>query len=54
MGAERRLLPGAIGKRRIVGDEFIREGIRSFLDEVLGDYDPFYVHKHDMCTLLII
>jgi Polysaccharide pyruvyl transferase len=34
-----------------VGDEFIREGIRSFLDEVLGDYDPFYVHKHDLATL---
>ncbi|HET6246415.1 MAG TPA: polysaccharide pyruvyl transferase family protein [Tepidisphaeraceae bacterium] len=34
-----------------VGDEFIREGIRSFLDEVLGDYDPFYVHKHDIDTL---
>lgn len=34
-----------------VGDEFIREGIRSFLDEVLGDYDPFYVHKHEIETL---
>jgi len=34
-----------------VGDEFIREGIRSFLDEVVGDYDPFYVHKHDCNTL---
>jgi hypothetical protein len=34
-----------------VGDEFIREGIRSFLDEVLGDYDAFYVHKHDTETL---
>ena len=34
-----------------VGDEFIREGIRSFLDEVLGDYDPYYVHKHDLATL---
>jgi hypothetical protein len=34
-----------------VGDEFIREGIRSFLDEVLVDYDPFYVHKHDTETL---
>ncbi|HZL35816.1 MAG TPA: polysaccharide pyruvyl transferase family protein [Tepidisphaeraceae bacterium] len=34
-----------------VGDEFIREGIRSFLDEVIGEYDPFYVHKHDIDTL---
>ena len=34
-----------------VGDEFIREGIRSFLDEAIGDYDPFYVHKHELDTL---
>jgi hypothetical protein len=40
-----------VGKN--VGDEFIREGIRSFLDEVFGDggYDPYYVNKHDLTTL---
>jgi FkbM family methyltransferase len=36
---------------RNVGDEFIREGIRSFFDDVLGSYDPFYVDKHDLTTL---
>ncbi len=36
---------------RNVGDEFIREGIRSFFDEVLGTYEPFYVDKHDLTTL---
>src|SRR5579862_6513358 len=30
-----------------VGDEFIREGVKSFLDEALGDYEPLYVNKHD-------
>lgn len=35
---------------RNIGDEFIREGVRSFLDEVLGDYDALYVDKHDLTT----
>ncbi|HEY2573840.1 MAG TPA: hypothetical protein VGH65_07215, partial [Verrucomicrobiaceae bacterium] len=30
-----------------VGDEFIREGVKSFLDEAIGDYEPLYVNKHD-------
>src|SRR4051794_15726351 len=36
---------------RNVGDEFIREGIRSFFDDVLGTYEPYYVDKHDLGTL---
>lgn len=36
---------------RNVGDEFIREGIRSLLDEVLPRYDAYYVCKHDLGTL---
>jgi hypothetical protein len=36
---------------RNVGDEFIREGIRSFLDEAIGAYEPYYVDKHDLGTL---
>lgn len=37
---------------RNVGDEFIREGIRSFFDDVLGNtYEPLYVDKHDLTTL---
>jgi hypothetical protein len=37
---------------RNVGDEFIREGIRSFFDDVLGGaYEPLYVDKHDLETL---
>jgi hypothetical protein len=43
-----------VGKN--VGDEFIRDGIRSFLDDVLGGqsgpgYDAYYVNKHDLSTL---
>lgn len=36
---------------RNVGDEFIREGIRSFFDELLPEYNAFYVDKHDLTTL---
>jgi hypothetical protein len=36
---------------RNVGDEFIREGIRSFFDEAVGAYDAFYVCKHDLASL---
>ncbi len=36
---------------RNVGDEFIREGIRSLLNEVLPRYDAYYVCKHDLGTL---
>lgn len=36
---------------RNVGDEFIREGIRSFFDELLPSYNAFYVDKHDLTTL---
>lgn len=34
-----------------VGDEFIREGILSFFDEIFSSYKPFYVNKHDMKSL---
>jgi ADP-heptose:LPS heptosyltransferase len=34
-----------------VGDEFIREGICSFLDEIIPNWRPFYVNKHDLSTL---
>jgi hypothetical protein len=34
-----------------VGDEFIREGICSFLDEIFGSWTPFYVNKHDLPSL---
>lgn len=38
---------------RNVGDEFIREGICSFFDDVLGHdgYEAYYVCKHDLSTL---
>jgi len=36
---------------RNVGDEFIREGIRSFFDDAVESYEPFYVDKHDLTTL---
>jgi polysaccharide pyruvyl transferase WcaK-like protein len=36
---------------RNVGDEFIREGIRSFFDDCLPAYDAYYVDKHDLTTL---
>jgi hypothetical protein len=36
---------------RNVGDEFIREGIRSFFDELLPRYKSYYVCKHDLSTL---
>ena len=36
---------------RNVGDEFIREGIRSFFDDCLPAYDCYYVDKHDLTTL---
>jgi hypothetical protein len=36
---------------RNVGDEFIREGIRSCLDDIGRDYLPFYVDKSDLTTL---
>jgi hypothetical protein len=38
---------------RNVGDEFIREGIRSFFDALLGPtgYDAYHVCKHDLATL---
>jgi 2-polyprenyl-3-methyl-5-hydroxy-6-metoxy-1,4-benzoquinol methylase len=34
-----------------VGDEFIREGICSFLDEIFETWDPFYVNKVDLLSL---
>ncbi len=34
-----------------VGDEFIREGILSFIDEIFPVYRPFYVNKHDLSSL---
>jgi ADP-heptose:LPS heptosyltransferase len=34
-----------------VGDEFIREGICSFLDEIFSSWEPFYVNKHNLITL---
>lgn len=34
-----------------VGDEFIREGICSFLDDLFNYWEPFYVNKHDLLTL---
>jgi SAM-dependent methyltransferase len=34
-----------------VGDEFIREGICSFLDEVIESWEPFYVNKVDLSSL---
>src|SRR4051794_29105575 len=36
---------------RNVGDEFIRDGIRSFFDDAVGSYDSFYIDKHDLTTL---
>jgi hypothetical protein len=36
---------------RNVGDEFIREGIRSFFDDLRVPYHAFYVDKHDLTTL---
>ncbi len=38
-----------VGKN--VGDDFIREGIRSILDDAIGAYEPYYVNKHDLTTL---
>lgn len=34
-----------------VGDEFIREGICSFFDELFDAWTPYYVNKHDLATL---
>jgi SAM-dependent methyltransferase len=34
-----------------VGDEFIREGIFSFFDEIFPNWTPFYVNKHDLLSL---
>lgn len=34
-----------------MGDEFIREGIISFFDEIFKSYEPLYVNKHDLSTL---
>ncbi|MBS4068884.1 MAG: polysaccharide pyruvyl transferase family protein [Sulfurimonas sp.] len=34
-----------------VGDEFIREGICSFVDQIFPKWQPFYVNKHDTSTL---
>jgi len=34
-----------------VGDEFIREGICSFLDEIFKNWEPFYVNKVDLLSL---
>jgi len=34
-----------------VGDEFIREGICSFLDETIENWEPFYVNKVDLSSL---
>ena len=34
-----------------VGDEFIREGIFSFFDEIFASWTPFYVNKHDLLSL---
>src|SRR5690349_12387299 len=38
-----------VGKN--VGDEFIREGIVSLLEEAIGPFDSFYVNKHDLTSL---
>lgn len=35
------------------GDDFIREGIRWFLGELLGRYNAIYVNKHDPRTLCV-
>lgn len=35
-----------------VGDEFIRAGVRAMLDAVGVAYEPFYVCKHDLDTLV--
>ena len=34
-----------------VGDEFIREGIFSFIDEIFEEWSPLYVNKMDLKTL---
>lgn len=34
-----------------VGDEFIREGIISFLEDILPRFRLFYVNKHDLASL---
>lgn len=34
-----------------MGDEFIREGICSFLDEAIENWEPFYVNKVDLSSL---
>lgn len=34
-----------------VGDDFIREGICSLLDEIFEEWTPFYVNKVDLATL---
>lgn len=34
-----------------VGDEFTREGVCSFMDEVFEDWRPFFVNKHDQTSL---
>lgn len=34
-----------------VGDEFIREGICSFLDDIFKYWEPYYVNKHDILSL---
>ena len=34
-----------------VGDEFIREGISSFLDEIYTDWNPYYVNKVELETI---
>lgn len=34
-----------------IGDDFIREGICSFLDEIFSEWTPFYVNKIDPASL---
>ena len=34
-----------------IGDEFIREGIASFFDEMFDRWTPLYVDKHNLLTL---
>lgn len=34
-----------------VGDEFIREGIASFFDDIYSNWSPYYVNKVDLSTI---
>lgn len=34
-----------------IGDEFIREGISTFFDQIFKEWSPYYINKHDLTTL---